>query len=198
MAAKRRNIYQDAKDILQQGLISVRKLSSFFKQTSHDKRTVKSTQRAAAELSEGRKPKEVASQLGMSYQRWTAIKKQIDKGQAYSPELRDILKDTREEYLSEPQKETAPGGKSVWYFPDMNRLKQRTKVDLIKPFGFLSDALAFWETIISSSEYIAITNKDGMYYVVGLGKRSQRPQKGKKMERGGGNRVNQLLKAYPR
>jgi len=285
MAAKKRNIFQDAKDILAQGLISVRKLNPFFRQTSRDKRTVKSTQRAAQELQEGRRPKEVADQLGISVQKWTAVKKQIQSGKAYGPELKGVLQEARQdlartqpaagggrvrvidvssipvpdiralshdkrtvkstqraarelaqgrspkaiadqlgisvqkwtslkkqidrgdiygpeikthlesakkEYLTTPQQME----NGVYYFPDLNKLKKTTHVDMIKGFPELDDALEWWESIVASDTYIAIAEKNGMYYVVGLGKRSQRPQKGRTHETGGKNRVKQLLAKY--
>jgi hypothetical protein len=287
-ATKKRSIFEDAKDILAQGLISVRKLNPFFKQTSRDKRTVKSTQRAARELEEGKRPKEVADQLGISVQKWTAVKKQIREGKAYGPELKAVLREARQdierapitppasarraarqidleslpvpdirtlshdkrtvkstqraarelaagrspkevadqlgisvqkwtslkkqidrgdiygpeiksrlaaaktEYLTTPQQME----NGVFYFPDLNKLKKTTHVDMIKGFPELSDALEWWESIVASDTYIAIAEKNGMYYVVGLGKRSQRPQKGRGHEAGAGNRVKQLLAKY--
>ena len=275
--ARKRNIFQDAKDVLAQGLISVRNLGAFFKQTNRDKRSIQGTKKAARELSEDRRPKEVAAQLGISTQKWTAIRKKIREGKAYSPELREVLKEADKEFkpipaqvqrqaeqfyipkesrdkrtrssvkraaseLSEgrsnkeiaaqlgisPQKWAATKKKieagqlygpelreqlnnaiteykttpermdnGVYYFPDYGKLKKTVKhIDMIKSFGFIEDALDWWETIVNSDTYLAITKKDGMYQVIGLGKRNQRPQKGKQYQRGGNNRVKQLLSKY--
>ena len=98
------------------------------------------------------------------------------------------------DYIATPQKMD----NGVYLFPDMDRLKKTTKVDIIKPFGFLSDALDWWKTIVNSGTYLAIAQRGGMYYVVGLGKRKQRPMRGKSYERGGGNRVTQLIQKYPK
>ena len=194
MAAKKKSIFQGATDILAQGLISVKKVGAFFKQTSRDKRTVSSTKRAAAELQEGRTPKEVAQSLGISTQKWTAVKKKIQKGEVYGPEVRDTLKSARKEYSLKPQKLD----QGVYYFPDLKKLKQKTHVDLIRPFEFLEDAIEWWKGVVKSNKFIAIAEKDGLYYVVGLGTRSQRPQKGKTYEHGAGNRVSELISKYPR
>jgi hypothetical protein len=274
MAPKKRNIYQDAKDVLAQGIISVRNLGAFFRSVSRDKRTIKSTKRAARELFAERSDKEVAAQLGISRQKATALKQKIREGKAYGPELRDLLKETAAEPIPRPARAKEPEGfyipkptdkrtvkstqraarelfadrtdkevaaqlgisrqkatalkqkiaagkaygpelrdqlqnanrdyiatpqqmsEGVYYFPEMSKLKKTTHVDIIKPFTFLEDALQWWKTIVKSGTYLAITQKNGMYYVVGLGKRSQRPQKGKIQERGAGNRVKQLLSKY--
>lgn len=159
---------------------------------SHDKRTVKSTQRAARELATGRRPKEIADQLGISVQKWNSLKKQIEQGEIYGPEIKNQLENARQEYLTTPQQQE----NGVYFFPDLNKLKKTTHVDMIKGFPELEDALEWWESIVASDTYIAIAEKNGMYYVVGLGKRSQRPQKGRTHETGGGNRVKQLLAKY--
>jgi len=285
MARKKKNIFQDARDIFAQGLISVRKLTGFFQTTNRDKRSIKSTQRAARELAAGHSDKEVASQLGISRQKWTALKHRIEKGAAYSPELREVLREADQDIKQAPPaimrgeargKEPAPAfyvpkenrdkrsikstqraarqlaenrsdkevasqlGMSrqkwtglkkkiesgeayspelkdqldnarldytatpqqmengVYFFPDMGKLKKVTHVDIIKTFGFLDDALDWWESIVSSDTYIAITELNGSFHVVGLGRRNQRPYKGKVAKRGGGNRVKQLLDKYPK
>jgi len=157
-----------------------------------DGRSRKGTQKAAKELWEGRTNKEVAKQLGISPQKASRIRKAIESGDLYSPELKDELKSARLDYEATPQKME----NGVYFFPDIKKLKKFTKVDIIKTFGFLDDALEWWESVVSSDTYIAITEQNGSYHVVGLGKRGQRPTRGKSYERGKGNRVKQLISKY--
>lgn len=197
--AKKKSIYQGARDIWEQALTSVKSLSRFFRSQSRDKRTIKSTQKALGELSKGRTNKEIGEQLGIPYQRVTSLKKKISQGEAYSPELRDILKEAADEYNEEPRK--LEGG--VYFFPNREKLqKSVNRIEHIKTFPELSDAVNFWKKIIKSDKFIAITQvkkKGGMFYqVVGFGKRTQRPKGGKIQDRRAKNRVDQLLKKYPR
>src|SRR6185503_8127218 len=123
---------QDARDIFAQGLISVRKLTGFFQTTNRDKRSIKSTQRAARELAAGHSDKEVASQLGISRQKWTALKHRIEKGAAYSPELREVLREADQDIKQAPPaimrgeargKEPPP----AFYIPSESRDKRSIK-----------------------------------------------------------------------
>lgn len=184
-----------ASDIIEQGIISARSIANFFRVTSRDKRTVKSTKTALKELEGGRRPKEVAADLGITYQRYTALKKQVTKGQAYSPELRDVFKQTkaqREEALrpgpergprkpgagkeqAEPEIQRTPEG--VYTFDNLEKIKATgTKVEEIKSFTSKRDALNWWKTINQSSKYIAIARHGKLWKVVGFGDRSQRPK----------------------
>lgn len=180
----KRNLQQDSKDIIEQGIISIKKgLSDFLGNITRDRRTRKSTQKAAAEFFEGKRAKQAGEELGVSYQRAAAIKRGIESGKYYSPELRDIFKEKNEEFNIRPQyvgSEEGEGG--VWFFPDRNRLERTHKVEEIKAFPFLEDAIEWWSSVIGSDKFIAITREKGkkpgddFYHVVGIGERSQRPK----------------------
>src|SRR5512146_81260 len=71
---------------------STPKVSKFFQTNSTDKRTIRSTQRITQELTRHEKASTIANRLGVSTQKWVAIRKQVNQGKAYSPELRDTLK----------------------------------------------------------------------------------------------------------
>lgn len=193
----KKSIYKGATDLWEQALSSVKNLSKFFRSESRDKRTIKSTQKAWKELSNERTNKEIGEQLGISYQRVTSIKKQVEQGKAYSPELRDVLQSAAKEYNDEPRK--LDGG--VYFFPNKEKLQKTSKhLDHIKTFPELDDAVNFWKKIIKSDQFIAITQvkkKGGMFYqLVGFGKRAQRPEKNVIKDKRAKNRITDLLAKY--
>lgn len=193
----KKSIYKGASDLWEQALSSVKNLSKFFRSESHDKRTIKSTQRAAKELFTDRRDKEVAEKLGISRQRATSIRKQVEAGKAYSPELRDVLKSAATEYNDSPRQ--LEGG--VYLFPNKEKLQKTSKhLDHIKTFPELSDAVNFWKKIIKSDKFIAITQvkqKGGTFYqIVGFGKRTQRPKGGSIQDKRAKNRITDLLAKY--
>jgi hypothetical protein len=195
---KKKSIFEGARDLVEQGIKSVKNITAFFRSTSRDRRTIKSTQRAMREATQGRTNKEIGEQLGVSYQRVTAIKKAVEEGTAYSPELRDLFQEEAQRYNEEPRE--LEGG--VYLFPNREKLERSVNnLDTIKTFPELDDALKYWGKIIQSDDYIAIVKeKDDFYSVVGLGRRSQRP-KGPKHEisdRRAKNRLDQILTKYPR
>lgn len=57
-----------------------------------DKRTLSSTKAAARALSSEFKPSQIAAKLGISTQKWTAVKGKIQKGKLFNPDLRDLLR----------------------------------------------------------------------------------------------------------
>ena len=61
------------------------------RESSKDKRTISSTTKQLSAL-EKFKPSEIAKQLKISYQKWTAVKKDIKAGKIYGPDARDQLK----------------------------------------------------------------------------------------------------------
>ncbi len=193
---KKKSVFEGARDLVEQALGSVRNLTAFLRTTSRDRRTIQSTRRAMREATQGRTNKEVGEQLGISYQRVTALKKAVEEGHAYSPELRDIFQEEAKRYNEEPQQ--LPEG--VTLFPNREKLERSINhLDTIKTFPELSDAINYWKRIIKSDLYIAIVKeKDGFYSVVGLGRRSQRP-KGPNREisdRRAKNRLDQILQKY--
>lgn len=196
---KKKTIFQDARDLFEQGLQSVKNLSRFLSGTSRDKRTIKSTQKAFKELSEGRRAKDIGEQLGIPYQRVAVLRKKIEAGEAYSPELRDIVKEAAQEYNEKPQK--LDGG--VMYFPNKEKLQNSVNhIEVVKTFPELEDARRYWKRIINSDKYIGITSitKKGQkfYQVVGMGKRSQRPYKGKIQDHRARNRIDDIIAKYPK
>ena len=195
--AKSKSIYKGASDLWEQALSSVKNLSRFFRTESRDKRTIKSTQRAAKELFTDRKNKEIGEQLGVSYQRVTSIKRQVMEGKAYSPELRDILQSAADEYNDKPR-QLEDG---IYFFPKRDKLVKSTNhIDTIKIFPELSDATKFWKKVIKSDKFIAITQvgkgDKAFYHVVGLGTRRQRPFKGAIQDKRAKNRIDQILGKY--
>lgn len=170
---KKKNL---AKDIISQALVSVKNLSAFWRTESHDKRTIKGTKTALKELQGKRKDKEVAADLGISRQRYTALKNQINKGKAYSPELRDILKDTTAERKEALEPERLKEG--VYVFPSLETLQDTgTKVEVIKSFTSKKDARSWWKNIVNSGKYVGIAKQsNGLWSVVAFGERKQRPK----------------------
>lgn len=69
-----------------------RKSAKFQADKSVDKRTRSSVKSLTDKLTKLFKPKDIAKSLGMSVQKWTSTKKQIQQGKIYSPQVRDILK----------------------------------------------------------------------------------------------------------
>lgn len=194
------------KDILEQGLISSVSPVQFLKNNTRDARTRKSTQRAARDFFEGKTSREAGEQLGVSYQRATAIRRGIEKGQIYSPELRDLLQENVKEGEKPYRLEAG-----VWYFPDEKQLNKIYKTERIKGFAELDDAEDFWNTVIGSEKYIVIvrqkgkTPRESFYQVVGLGSRAERPRtykakksgrKYKRTEKRGEMRLDQIRKKY--
>ena len=57
-----------------------------------DKRTQSTTKAAARALASEFKPSQIAAKLGISYQKWTAVKNKIQKGKLFNPDLRDLLR----------------------------------------------------------------------------------------------------------
>lgn len=71
---------------------------------ARDKRTKSTTQKAAHVLDEFA-PSVVAQKMGISTQKLTGIKKQINSGKLYSPELRDFLRSVGNKLLGIKSKE---------------------------------------------------------------------------------------------
>lgn len=193
-------------DIIEQGLISSVSPTKFLKRLSSDRRTRASTQRAARELFSGRSASEVGEQIGISYQRATALRLGVEKGTIYSPEIRDYLKGNVQE--SEKPVQTKEG---VWYFPDEKLLNKAYKTERIKGFADRQDAINWWQSIIGSEKYVVIARQKGkkegqdFYQVLGLGSRAERPrtykaQKSgkayKRREKQGEMRLTQIRKKY--
>lgn len=196
---KKKTIFEGAQDIFEQALTSVKNLSAFFRSTSRDKRTIKSTQKAMKQLSENRTNKEIGEQLGIPYQRVASLKKQIEEGKAYGPELRDLIKEEADQYNETPQQ--MEGG--IYYFPNRDKLeKSVNKIETIKAFPTLIDAKNYWKKIIKSDKFIGITKvrkgKQDFYELVGFGRRSQRPRNGEIKDHRAKNRLQDIMKKYPK
>lgn len=57
-----------------------------------DKRTQSSTKAAARALASEFKPSQIAAKLGISYQKWTAVKNKVESGKLFNTDLRDLLR----------------------------------------------------------------------------------------------------------
>ena len=57
-----------------------------------DKRTLSTTKAAARALAAEFKPNQIAAKLGITTQKWTAVKNKITKGKLFNPDLRDLLR----------------------------------------------------------------------------------------------------------
>lgn len=192
---KKKSVFEGARDLLEQAIGSVKNITAFFRSTSRDKRTIKSTQRAMREATQGRTNKEIGEQLGVSYQRVTALKKAVEEGTAYSPELRDLFQEEAERYNEEPRE--LEGG--LYLFPNREKLENSVNhLDVIKTFPEEEDAVKYWKKIIQSEQYIAIVKNGDFFELVGFGRRNQRP-KGPKREisdKRAKNRLDQILTKY--
>jgi hypothetical protein len=217
--AKKKSIFENAKDLIEQGLVSAKSLTGFFRNTNRDKRTIKSTQKAVETFQAGRTNKEAAADLGISTQRYTALKKQISQGKAYSPELRDVLIENAPR--QEPSRRSTPRNvepetlvdvardkSGVYTFSSLETLQDSgTKVEIIKSFPSKRSAISWWKTIVNSGKYIAVAkDSSGFYNVVAFGKREERPKsytkhykngKSKKVtvieDKNGRNRVSEII-----
>ena len=92
-------------DEFREVLQGAKKVSSAVREITHDKRSLRSTQSAERALSGKYKTSEIAQELGLSTQKWVAIRKQIRAGNAYSPEIRDLLRAGINEKKQEEQQE---------------------------------------------------------------------------------------------
>lgn len=167
----------------------VRGPAGYIREKSHDKRTVKSVQRITQELTRTASPKEIGRELGISYQRWTAIRKSIEKGEAYGPEFREALKQATAGVSPDHELKESPNGSIFDFFKDegvLEKLKITWGKD-ITPGGFmdLDEAGEWWEKIGGGMEYFVITSRTDkktgrkMYHVIDIRTPSEIKSKGK-------------------
>ena len=129
------------------------------RESSHDKRTINSVQRLTSELESKRRPKEVARELGLSYQRWTAIKKGIKEGKIYGPEIRENLRQALVTIEPEYQRATSEDGSKFDYFADAKTLSKLIPWNKkITPHGYKDRVQAerWWQKIGGGADYFVI------------------------------------------
>jgi hypothetical protein len=157
---KPKGISQRRIDNYVDNLRQVQGVGGYLKEISRDRRTIRSVQRLTRELISNARPKEIAAELGMSTQRWTAIRKKIESGQAYSPELRESLKQAVSGAVPDHETRDAPGGRVFDYFPNdtkLNRLIPWCKKVTPRGFSDIDQAAKWWETIGGGAEYFVIS-----------------------------------------
>jgi len=134
--------------------------AGYLQATSRDKRTIRSTQRIVKEISQQSRPKQIARELGISTQKWVSIRKKIQEGKAYSPELRESLKQAAVGLAPAHEVKESPGGMFYDYFQDIGEL-DKIKIRWAKsitPRGFdtLDQAAEWWERIGGGADYFVI------------------------------------------
>lgn len=161
--------------------------AGYLKEISQDRRTIPSVQRLAKELQKTGRPSEVARELGISHQRWTAIRKKIEKGEAYGPELRESLKQAITGIAPDHEIKYSPNGSQYDFFKDaatLGKLKI-TWAKVVTPGGFkdLEEAEEWWEKIGGGAAYFVISSRtqDGKkrYFVYDIRTASELKSKGK-------------------
>jgi hypothetical protein len=147
-------------------IAQVRRPTKYIETRSHDKRTIRSTQRYAREISKTAAPHEIAKTLGISTQRWTAIRKKIEQGKAYGPELREALKQATVEAIPEHEIREAPGGMFFDFFPSeatlLKNIKWAKKVTK-KGYRDIKQAANWWEQIGGGADYFVIAASVSQY-----------------------------------
>ena len=144
-------------------LAQVRGPAGYLQEISHDKRTVKSVQRLTRELRQEFKPHEIAHELGISTQKWTAIRKRIEEGKAYGPELRESLKQAKGGIAPDHELKESPNGMTYDLYRNIGTME---KIGItwgrdVTPGGFytLEEAANWWQEIGGGAEYFVICGK---------------------------------------
>jgi hypothetical protein len=141
-----------------------------------DGRSKKSVKKIARDLSKKFRASEIAEALGISTQKWTALKRRITKGKAADPVLNDLLKDTAEKVRDISSKPRDMRGEyeankpvngrkkfkldfvEVGYEYIKDKIKWATDV---KPGGFASmqSALNWYGGVTGGKEYFKIVKR---------------------------------------
>jgi len=135
--------------------------AKFVKEISHDRRTIRSVKRLTKELTINARPKEIAQELGISTQKWLSIKKKIEAGQAYGPELRESLKQAVAGAVPDHEIREAPGGMSFDYFPNdskLTRLIHWSHKVTQRGYDTIDQAAEWWERIGGGADYFVISS----------------------------------------
>lgn len=151
-------------------------------------------QKIENEISASRKPKEIANELGISTQKWVALRKKIRNGDLYGDALLEKLDGARtnlennfEKFVAVEYIYTNPDGThttksgEVVYYPKEERLKEKIPyIRAIKTVHTFSDAKNYWGQIGGGAEYFAIVNiGNGNYQVVDLRDQTEYNNRGK-------------------
>jgi hypothetical protein len=136
--------------------------AGYLKEISQDRRTIPSVQRLAKEIQKTGRPSEVARELGISHQKWTAIRKKIEKGEAYGPELRESLKQAITGIAPDHEIKYSPNGSQYDFFKDdsvLAALKITWRKD-VTPGGYKTEkeAAEWWEKIGGGAAYFVISS----------------------------------------
>ncbi len=151
-------------------------------------------QRIESEISGTRKAKEIAKELGISTQKWVALRKRIRSGDLYGDALleklggaRTNLENSFEKFVSVEYTYTNPDGThttrsgEVVYFPNEDRLREKLpQARAIKTMYTFSDAKNYWGQIGGGAEYFGIVSiGNGNYQVVDLRDQKEYNNRGK-------------------
>lgn len=182
-----------------------------------DRRSVARTQRLERQLSGEARPKQIAEELGISTQKWVALRRGIQEGRIASPNVADLIERTstvdigkpslaKIEYLADvPHKGRRKKEGQVWETSEGWVKQNAPWMRDLKPGGFADkkSALNWWGNAGAGSQYFAIVRKrykgDRTRYHIydmrtakelankGQGRANARALRATKILKGGGN-----------
>lgn len=178
-----------------------------------DRRSISRTQRLETELSAQARPKQIAETLGISTQKWVAMRRGIREGRIASPTVGGLLERTATTDLAKPTLAKVEFTADV---PGKGRRKQEGQVwDIanekwikdnapwmrdLKPGGFADkrSALNWWGNAGAGSQYFAIVKKKSgkgryRYHIYDMRTAAELSKKGNQK---GQLRAQRVLKKY--
>lgn len=135
-----------------------------------DRRSVSRVQRAEKEMSRSARASQIAEGLGISTQKWVAVRRQVRAGKIASPVLGDLLEQTRRDVTGLPQL------RRIEYTADTDRGRRHKTGQIwvissptwiannaawmrdLKPGGFMDEksAMNWWGNAGAGSQYFAM------------------------------------------
>lgn len=174
-----------------------------------DRRSLKASRALVGELAGLGRPSEIAAGLGVSTQKYVALRRGIESGRIASPVLTDLLRETKTRVLEASDR---PKAESGTYRPErpVGR-KKDFKVDYIqageefvrgkmrfatkiKQFASLQSARNWYGAVTGGKEYFWIVkNKRGGYSIYDVRSAAERSRRGRA---GKTTRAQQILEQY--
>lgn len=138
-----------------------------------DRRSVSRVQRAEREMSGSARPSQIAEGLGISTQKWVALRRQIRSGKAASPMLGDLIEQTRRdttglpelrriEYVADTPRGRRKQTGQIWQISSPTWIQNNAPwMRDLKPGGFLDEksAMNWWGNAGAGSQYFAMVRQ---------------------------------------
>lgn len=165
-----------------------------------DKRTLPSVQKEIKYLFENFNAAEIAEKIGLAnYQQAVALRKRVENGESYSPELRDLLREAREKLESEYK---IVGKEGEIYYPSTKALNKDYTGYKTASYAHNSyeSALKWWKGVTGGAGYFVILRKKSkktgreIFYVMDIDPDRKRPGKGKKSKKINNYQTDRALK----